>query len=68
MSDADGLASTYADQATTLASQELDPRDRALVYAISALACAVQVAGERIASGLADISLEMTPGPPKRRS
>jgi hypothetical protein len=61
MSIADDLASSYADQATTLAAQELEPKDRALVYAISALAYAVQAAGERIVGGLSEISLELFP-------
>jgi hypothetical protein len=33
MSYADDSASHYAEEATTLASQELEPRDRAMVYA-----------------------------------
>ena len=68
MSYPDDSASHYAEEATTLASQELESRDRAMVYAISALASAVQAAGECIANGLSEISVELMPGSPTRSS
>lgn len=64
---AEEMATSYAEQATNLAAEELEPRDRALVYAVSALAYAVQAIGEKIAGGLSEISLELMPGAPRRR-
>ena len=57
----DSQATDLAESAGRLATEELESRDRALVYAISGLALAVLATGERIASGFVDASAAMTP-------
>ena len=65
----DSQATDLAESAVRLATEELEPRDRASVYAISGLPLAVLAVGARIASGLVDASAARSPptSPPRRR-